>query len=148
TDEVNALRHHFKLPGMKILQFAFGGGDDNLYLPHHFEENSVVYTGTHDNDTSLGWYSTLETHAKQHLHAYLADDAPDIPHDLVKMALASNANLAIIPMQDILALGARSRMNTPGTIGDNWIWRFDWAQNNAELKQKLTLAIQQSGRSK
>ncbi len=146
TPQVNALRAKFKLPGMKILQFAFGGGDDNYYLPANIEANSVVYTGTHDNDTTLGWYNTLEAHAKQHCHTVLANDAPKMPADLVKMALNTNANLAIIPMQDILELDGKSRMNTPGTSENNWFWRFDWLQLTAELKTQFSLAVQQSAR--
>ncbi len=146
TDEVNALRHEYQLPGMKILQFAFGGGDDNLYLPQNIEANSVVYTGTHDNDTTLGWYQQLEDNAKNHLHAMLGNDSPDIPNQLVDMAFNTNADLAIIPMQDILALDSSNRMNTPGTLGGNWVWRFDWSQLTIEKKQHFANAIQKSGR--
>jgi len=147
TDEVNALREKFKMPGMKILQFAFGGGDDNYYLPANIEANSVVYTGTHDNDTTLGWYNTLEAHAKQHLHAILADDAPNMPFDLVRLALSTKSRLAIIPMQDILELDSKSRMNTPGTVENNWIWRFKWSQLTVELKHQFAQVVQQSGRA-
>ena len=146
TPQVNALRAKFKLPGMKILQFAFGGGDDNYYLPANVEANSVVYTGTHDNDTSLGWYNTLEAHAKAHLHAILANDKPNMPADLVKMALGTKSRLAIIPMQDILELDSKSRMNTPGTIEGNWVWRFYWTQLTPQFKAQFTQAIRQSFR--
>ncbi len=146
TDEVNALRHEYQMPGMKILQFAFGGGDDNLYLPQNIEANSVVYTGTHDNDTTLGWYQQLEENAKNHLHAFLDNQEPDMPNALIDMAFATQADLAIIPMQDILALDSTNRMNTPGTLGGNWVWRFDWPQLSAELQQHFADAIQRSGR--
>ncbi|WP_047538149.1 4-alpha-glucanotransferase [Methylotenera versatilis] len=147
TDEVNALRHHYNLPGMKILQFAFGGGDDNLYLPNNIEPNSVVYTGTHDNDTSLGWYLSLEEHAKHHLHAVLNNHEPAMPAALIDMALATNADLVIIPMQDILALDSTSRMNTPGTLGGNWVWKFDWQQLTPRLKQAFADSISKFGRA-
>ncbi len=147
TDEVNALRHHYHLPGMKILQFAFGGGDDNLYLPHNIEPNSVVYTGTHDNDTSLGWYLSLEEHAKQHLHAVLNNHEPVMPAALIDMALTTNADLVVIPMQDILALDSTSRMNTPGTLGGNWVWKFDWQQLTPQLKQEFADSVSKCGRA-
>lgn len=146
TDEVNALRHEYKMPGMKILQFAFGGGDDNLYLPQNIEANSVVYTGTHDNDTTLGWYQQLEENAKKHLHSVLNTDEPDMPNALIDMALETQADLAIIPMQDILALDSSNRMNTPGTLGGNWVWRFDWAELTQEQQQHFADAVQRSGR--
>jgi 4-alpha-glucanotransferase len=147
TEEVNALRLKFDLPGMKILHFAFGGGDDNYYLPANIEANSVVYTGTHDNDTTLGWYKTLEGHAKQHLHALLQSDAPNMPSDLIKMAFNTRADLAIIPMQDVLELGGCHRMNTPGTLENNWLWHFSWKQLTPELKVQFAQAIQESGRA-
>jgi len=146
TDEVNALRHEYNMPGMKILQFAFGGGDDNLYLPHNVEANSVVYTGTHDNDTTLGWYQQLEENAKKHLHSVLNTDEPDMPNALIDMALATKADLAIIPMQDILALDSTNRMNTPGTLGGNWVWRFDWPELTPQQQQHFADAVQRSGR--
>ncbi len=146
TDEVNALRHQFEMPGMKILQFAFGGGDDNLYLPYHIEPNSVVYTGTHDNDTTLGWYEQLEENAKNHLHALINNAQPDMPNALIDIALATQADLAVIPMQDILALDSNHRMNTPGTLGGNWVWRFDWADLTPEKQQYFADAIQRSDR--
>lgn len=146
TDEVNALRHEYQMPGMKILQFAFGGGDDNLYLPQNIEANSVVYTGTHDNDTSLGWYQQLEENAKNHLHAFLDNQEPDMPNALIDMALATQADLAIIPMQDILALDSSNRMNTPGTLGGNWVWRFDWVELTPEKQQYFAAALERAGR--
>ena len=146
TDEVNELRHEYKMPGMKILQFAFGGGDDNLYLPQNIEANSVVYTGTHDNDTTLGWYQRLEENAKNHLHSVLNNDEPDMPNALIDMAFASRADLAIVPMQDILALDSTNRMNTPGTLGGNWLWRFDWSELTSERQQRFADAVQRYGR--
>jgi len=147
TDEVNALRHHFHLPGMKILQFAFGSGDDNLYLPHNIEPNSVVYTGTHDNDTTLGWYLSLDEHAKHHLHAVLNNHEPAMPATLIDLAMSTNGDLVVIPMQDILGLDTHSRMNTPGTVGGNWLWKFDWQQLTPELKQAFTDVVSRHGRA-
>ncbi len=128
TPEVDALRANFKLPGMKILQFAFGDTAKNPYLPHNYEHNSVVYTGTHDNDTSLGWYNGLTDIEKHKVHIALGSPAMGMPCALIQAAFASVANLAIIPMQDVLSLGTESRMNIPGTINGNWQWRFSWEQ--------------------
>jgi 4-alpha-glucanotransferase len=133
TPEVDALRHKYNLPGMKILQFAFSGTDDNPYLPQHIEENSVVYTGTHDNDTTVGWYDAMDESQREHVRAYFSAThaepyEPDMPNDLMAVALETAANMAIVPMQDILALDGSDRMNTPGTASGNWHWRFDWTQ--------------------
>lgn len=147
TAEVDALRSEYQLPGMKILQFAFGGGDDNPYLPHNIEENSVVYTGTHDNDTTLGWYQQLDEHTQNHVRGVLNNAEPDIPHDLITLALSTKADIAIIPMQDILGLDGQHRMNVPGTANGNWQWRFDWSALKAENIDKIKSAINTSGRS-
>lgn len=124
TPEVHALRERFGLPGMKVLQFAFGGGADNPYLPHNHEPECVTYTGTHDNDTTLGWYASLPEHCRQHVSAYLGTQPVDMPWPLIRAAYASVARLAVIPMQDILALGTDARLNTPGTVHGNWAWRM------------------------
>ena len=128
TEEVTALREQFNLPSMKILHFAFGGDDDNPYLPQNIEINSVAYTGTHDNDTTLGWYQALDESTQNHVNKVLGSEKPNMPQALINLVMASNANFAIIPMQDILGLGAAHRMNTPGTTDKNWHWRFDWTQ--------------------
>ncbi|MGZ4958343.1 MAG: 4-alpha-glucanotransferase [Methylomonas sp.] len=128
TEEVEALRDDFNLPGMKILQFAFDGHNDNPYLPMNYTQNCVVYTGTHDNDTTLGWFDSLSDFDKQRVYEYLGRPNMPMPHVLIQAAMASIANLAVIPMQDVLMLGAADRMNTPGTIEGNWRWRFDWSQ--------------------
>jgi 4-alpha-glucanotransferase len=140
------LREKYNLPGMKILQFAFGGDDKNPYLPQNIQENSVVYTGTHDNDTTLGWYQSLDERAKNHLHTMLNNAQPNMPQALVQMAFATKANIAIIPMQDILGLDAKHRMNVPGTMGGNWQWRFDWDALKAAHIDCIKQAIQQSNR--
>lgn len=143
TPEVNALRERFKLPGMKILQFAFDSGPDNPYLPANHVEMGVVYTGTHDNDTSLGWFRHLEPQAQAEVLRVLGDPHDPMPWPLIHAALASPARLAVIPMQDALALDDRHRMNTPGTVVGNWQWRFHWEQILAGLAQHL-LALNQA----
>ncbi len=128
TDEVDALRDEFSLPGMKILQFAFGSGPDNPYLPSHYERNCVVYTGTHDNDTTIGWSNSINEYERNYAYDYLGNHSTSLHCSLIQAALGSVANLAIIPMQDILELGSEARMNTPGTTIGNWKWRFQWQQ--------------------
>jgi 4-alpha-glucanotransferase len=146
TDEVDALRNEFNLPGMKILQFAFDGTSDNFYLPHNHEKNSVVYTGTHDNDTTLGWFNSLNDHEKYRVYEYLGFSKVAMPWELVGVALGSVANLAIIPMQDILELGSEHRMNIPGTSGSNWKWRFEWNQLSNEQAGRLGHLVRLFGR--
>jgi 4-alpha-glucanotransferase len=124
TPEVTALREHFALPGMKILQFAFSGDADNPYLPAHHVPDSVVYTGTHDNDTTQGWFASLPEESRQYVLQVLGAEASAMPWALIEAAIASPAMLAVIPMQDLLALGTEARMNTPGTVEDNWVWRM------------------------
>lgn len=147
TPAVDALRLKYQLPGMKILQFAFGGDDTNPYLPAQIEANSVVYTGTHDNDTSLGWYHSAEAHVKAHFHHYIQQPSPAMPQALMQLAMQSNADLAIIPMQDILRLDSDCRMNTPGTTLGNWAWQFGWSQLTDEYQADISEMIRASGRS-
>ena len=138
TDEVTALRERFGIPGMKIMQFAFeGGGATNPYLPHNHEVNGVVYTGTHDNDTSLGWFTQIAPEIQAYVCDYLGCEAEQMPWPLINATLASVAKLAIIPMQDVLAYGSEHRMNIPGTPEGNWRWRFSWDEVPEALDQKL-----------
>jgi 4-alpha-glucanotransferase len=146
TPEVEALRIRFELPGMKILQFAFGGGADNPYLPHNHVQQSVVYTGTHDNDTSLGWYLQSDEAQRQMVDAYLGNSSDPMPWPLIRATLASVARLAILPMQDILELGSEHRMNIPGTTVNNWVWQFDWRQVPADLARRMRHLIYLYGR--
>lgn len=147
TDEVTALREKFDLPGMKILQFAFDGNPKNAYLPHNHEFNSVVYTGTHDNDTTLSWFELLDAHTRQLMHDYLATDPDEVmPWPLIRTALASVACLAMLPMQDVLCLGQGERMNTPGTTEGNWTWRFDWNQLSDDIAPRLKTLCQRYDR--
>jgi len=125
TKEVTALRKQFGLPGMKILHFAFGGDDSNPYLPHNHEEDSVVYTGTHDNDTTMGWFESSEDHVQNHALEVLNAKAEDMPWVLIEAALASPALLSVIPIQDLLELGTEAKFNTPGTLEGNWSWRLE-----------------------
>jgi len=125
TDEVTTLRKDFGLPGMKILLFAFGGDDHNPYLPCNHEPDSVAYTGTHDNDTTLGWFKQTDEHVRQHALEVLGAKSADMPWPMIEAALASPAMLAVIPMQDLLELGSEAKFNTPGTLDNNWCWRMD-----------------------
>lgn len=133
TPRVDALRKALAIPGMKILQFAFGDTGSNPYLPHNHVRNCVLYTGTHDNDTTLGWYQSLSPDKQEQVMQYLAWPQEAMPWPLIKAALGSVANLAIIPMQDILALDTHHRMNIPGTASGNWRWQFQWQQVPPEL---------------
>ena len=161
TDAVNVLRKKYNLPGMKILQFAFGGDDTNPYLPHNIDENSVVYTGTHDNNTTLGWWQQQDERTQQHAKSYVSKLAKDvqfemtpveittakIPQCLIALALSTKANMAIIPLQDILGLDGAHRMNTPGTIENNWQWKFDWLQLQTAHISYFKQALKSSKRS-
>ena len=123
TPSVVTLREATGLPGMAILQFAFGGDATNLYLPHNQRANCVVYPGTHDNDTSLGWYATAPEKTRDHLRRYLRVDGREAGWDLVRSAYAGVCSLAIMPLQDLLSLGSEARINTPGQPQGNWQWR-------------------------
>lgn len=124
TPDVTALREAFGFPGMKILQFAFDGGPHNPSLPHNFPRDCVVYTGTHDNDTTIGWYQTLSPEERAWIARYLGKDNLDISWDLMRLAFASVADIAIVPLQDVLRLGTSARMNLPGSVQGNWSWRY------------------------
>jgi 4-alpha-glucanotransferase len=137
TPEVEALRTRFGLPGMRILQFAFGGAQENRFLPHNYERNTVVYTGTHDNDTTHGWYRTLTENERQFLRRYSPSTDGDVAWDLIRLAWASVADLALAPLQDILSLGPEARMNLPGTTGGNWRWRVTSEQLSGAHMDKL-----------
>ncbi len=131
TPEVRALRDQFHLPGMLILQFAFGDDARNPYLPHNYSANNVVYTGTHDNNTTVGWFAELDEPARERIRAYLGHAASDIAWDLLRVGYASTADVVIAPLQDVLRLDSDARQNTPGTIGDqNWTWRYTYLDPN------------------
>jgi 4-alpha-glucanotransferase len=137
TPEVTALRRKHGFPGMKILQFAFEGGAQNPYLPHFHEADSVAYTGTHDNDTTLGWFNALRDDLKARVYEYLGTPHEAMPWPLIRATLASVSQLAVIPMQDVLALDGAHRMNTPGTVENNWRWRFTWEQVDPHAAPRL-----------
>lgn len=128
TEEVEALRDDFGFPGMKILQFAFGESAENTYLPHNYSRSFVVYTGTHDNDTLKGWYDNLQPEVSQKIHDYIDSKTGNIIQKLIRLAWSSVADMAIIPLQDLMELGSEARMNIPGTPSGNWQWRFQQQQ--------------------
>ena len=146
TEDVVELRDHLDVPGMKILQFAFSG-PENSFLPHHYSSNCVVYTGTHDNDTSLGWYNSAPDKERIFAKEYMGVDGKDIAWDLIRLGWASVANYAIAPMQDILELGPSARMNYPGRIGGNWEWRMPENYNNKDIFEQLKEVNHIYGRS-
>ena len=125
TPEVRFLRDHFDFPGMKILQFAFGGERNSDFLPHNFATpNCVVYTGTHDNDTTIGWYNSANEWERDHIRRYLAVDGRNIAWDMIRLAWMSVADTAVATMQDLMQLGTEARMNFPGKTGGYWRWRY------------------------
>ncbi|WAL59592.1 4-alpha-glucanotransferase [Thermocoleostomius sinensis] len=150
TPEVEALRDHFEFPGMKVLHFAFGGDARNPYLPFNYDKrNCVVYTGTHDNNTTVAWYETLPDHERDRLLDYLGCISSDGIHwDMIRLAFGSIANLAIIPLQDILGLGSNARMNFPGRLEGNWGWRYRSEALNDETCGRLKHITQVFGRSR
>lgn len=138
TPEVTALRHKYKLPGMAVLQFSFDDFDDNPHKPHNITPNTVVYTGTHDNDTSAGWFFSLDQDYRNHIvHLTNAENENVLVDQLINIALDSSANLAVIPLQDFLGLGSDCRMNTPGTVDNNWRWRYGPDQLSSELASRI-----------
>ncbi|MGI9047818.1 MAG: 4-alpha-glucanotransferase [Rubrobacteraceae bacterium] len=145
TAEVEELRDTLSLPGMKVLQFAFSS-PDNPHLPHNYEGgNWVVYTGTHDNDTTAGWWASAAPEERSFTRRYLGKEYV-IVWDLVRLAYSSTAARAIVPMQDLLGLGTETRMNTPGTVSGNWTWRLDGAALTDELAVRLRNLVETYGR--
>lgn len=128
TPDVAELRDRFALPGMRILQFAFAEDRSNYFLPHNYIPNTIAYTGTHDNDTMIGWWHSASDKEKYFVREYLGREVIDVPWDMIAALSASVANTVIFPMQDILCLSGEHRMNYPGSIVGNWEWRFSWEQ--------------------
>jgi 4-alpha-glucanotransferase len=148
TPDVEALRDEFEFPGMKILQFAFGSGPGNPYLPFNYVRNCLVYTGTHDNDTTVGWWSKIAEHERWGVHAYIGDISSDGIHwDMIRLAFSSIADYAIAPLQDLLGLGSDARMNTPGKAEGNWIWRYRAEALNGELRDRIRGCTMTFGRA-
>jgi 4-alpha-glucanotransferase len=149
TPDVETLRDHFGFPGMKILQFAFGSGADNPYLPHNYTRSCVVYTGTHDNDTTTGWFASATEKVRAHTLGYTgAHGKEDVVWALVRLALASAADTAVVPLQDLLGLGSAARMNQPGTRGGNWSWRYAEGTITPELIERLAALTVLFGRAR
>jgi 4-alpha-glucanotransferase len=147
TDDVEALRKEFKMPGMKVLQFAFGGTGDNPHLPHMHERDCVVYTGTHDNDTTIGWFSTLDGESLRRVEYFLRLTPGAMPDALIRSTLGSVARLAVIPVQDLLRLGSEARMNTPGTATGNWSWKLPAGSLTPGLARECLLLNEVYGRA-
>jgi 4-alpha-glucanotransferase len=150
TPEVEYLRDHFALPGMKILHFAFGSGAGYPYLPFNFyNRNCIVYTGTHDNDTTVGWFEKLADYERQGLLAYLGEVSSwGIHWDLIRVAWSSVANQAIVPLQDLFGLGSEARMNFPSKPEGNWEWRYQSGDLKPEYARRLKMLTETFGRAK
>jgi len=146
TPDVVELRDKFNLPGMRVLQFAFGDGEGNPFLPHHYVRNTVAYTGTHDNDTTLGWWATLPDHIKSFALQYVGSDDNSI-NWLMMLALSKSvADLVIFPLQDVMGLDTEHRMNYPGKPRGNWEWRFMWDQVQPEQMHALAKMSEENDR--
>jgi len=157
TPDVEALRDALGFPGMRILQFAFGHGQPEAERPEAYPINSVVYTGTHDNDTTLGWYhsepgkdstrTAADIEEERHrVRTALACDGSEIHWDMIALAMRTPSDTAIVPLQDVLGLGSEARMNVPGRPWGNWQWRFRWEQFRSEWGERLESLTRGSGR--
>jgi 4-alpha-glucanotransferase len=153
TPDVEALRDRFDFPGMKVLQFAFGSDNGNPFLPFNYGRNFVVYTGTHDNDTTVGWFEEISQDPERvceldRVLLYIGGVCPAGIHwDLIRLAMASVANVAIFPLQDVLGLGNAARMNYPGKAEGNWDWRYDSIGLNEQVGAHLKSLTEICGRS-
>jgi 4-alpha-glucanotransferase len=143
---VVTLREEAGLPGMRVLQFAFGGGADNTHLPHNHTPNSIVYPGTHDNDTAVGWWQSAEPHVRAHAQRYLRTSGREIHWDLIHAAFASVARRAIVPMQDVLGRGGEARMNNPGERSGNWRWKLTGDPFRSDIAERLHDLAEMYGR--
>jgi len=146
TPDVEVLRKKFSFPGMRILEFAFAGDASDRFLPHHHEPDTVVYTGTHDNDTVAGWWATANDHERHFARGYLATDGHDMPWAMIRAACMSVADTAVHPMQDVLCLPGNCRMNFPGKAEGYWEWRFQWSQVQPWHAQRLAEMCRLYGR--
>jgi 4-alpha-glucanotransferase len=147
TPEVNRLRRDFGLPGLHVLQFAFDGAPDNPHLPVHHEEQGVACTGTHDNDTTLGWWETLDAASRDRVRAVLGGGSAGMPDALIEAALQSRCRLAVIPLQDLLRLGSEARMNRPGVAAAQWRWRYEPARLTAAGAAHWRERVKAAGRA-
>jgi len=159
TPDVVALREEFRFPGMRILQFGFGGDSKNIDLPHNYVPNVVAYTGTHDNDTTVGWFNSVagegSTRTAEQIERerafclnYLNTKGEEIHWDFIRAVLASVADTAIVPLQDLLGLGTEARMNLPNSTEGNWAWRYDSGQLSDEIAARLKKLTELYGRIK
>lgn len=146
SDGVEELRKRFRLPGMVVMQFGFDGSPDNPHLLHNHHARDLVYTGTHDNDTSLGWYRSLDDATRHYVNNYLGVSGEDMPWPLIEAALRSACCLAVVPMQDFMGLGTEARFNTPGTVMNNWGWQMDWNLCRQGLSQRIAHSVERYGR--
>jgi 4-alpha-glucanotransferase len=146
TADVNELRQRLAIPGMKVLQFGFGDKGAHMYLPHRYEQNCVAYTGTHDNDTTVGWWQSLDTEQREAATAYLGEGKDGIEWSLIRACLGSPAQYAIIPLQDIFGLDSEARMNTPSRPEGNWGWRYGAEDLEPRLAEKLAAIVEVSDR--
>ena len=146
TPEVHVLRERLQIPGMAVLQFGFGDEGAHIYLPHR-AAGKVIYTGTHDNDTVVGWWNSgASEYERRNAEAYVGRCEDGIHWALIRAAHSSPASLSIIPLQDVLGLGSEARMNTPSLHGGNWRWRFDEGRLTSELAAKLALLAEVTDR--
>ena len=146
TPEVEQLRDDFKLPGMKVLQFAFGSNPSNEHLPHNYHSKFLAYTGTHDNDTMLGWLCSLKSEERNSVRRYLSQPGKRALQKGIEWIWASAAQSALIPMQDLLQLGTKARLNMPGVASGNWEWRFSWRQIKTKHQKFLAEITQKFNR--
>lgn len=145
TDDVIALRDQFDIPGMTVYQFAFDGSPDNPHLPDNYVPDSIAYTATHDNDTTVSWYESLPLDAKHYVNQFI-DLGDEVPWPMIRAVFHSVANIAILPMQDLLAMGHGHRMNVPGVKEGNWQWQFNWQQIDSRLQSKIADLIKETNR--
>jgi 4-alpha-glucanotransferase len=146
TKEVNAVRKKFHLPGMRILQFGFGNRGAHAYLPHSYEPNTVVYTGTHDNDTTLGWWQSGANKVEREAVTNYIGDTSDIVWSMIQLAATSVADICLFPLQDLLGLGSEARMNTPAAAENNWGWRCAENALSVALAKKMAALIEVTDR--
>jgi 4-alpha-glucanotransferase len=146
TPPVVELRDRFEFPGMRIFQFGFASDAKDSFLPHNHIPNCVVYTGTHDNDTILGWFDTAPEKERQAVLAYFGTDGHDLPWDFIRWLFASVADTAIVPLQEVLSLGTAARMNYPSRLGGNWSWRFSFDALTPALRTRLRQLTEVYGR--
>ena len=146
TDEVESLRTELGFPGMRVLQFAFGDDTENDHLPHNYTRDSVAYTGTHDNDTTVGWFANLSEAEREFCLRYLKSSGAEINWDMIRSAVSSVAEMTVIPMQDLLGLGSEARMNTPASESGNWLWRMRTGVLNEDLAERFRAMTSLFGR--